>query len=200
MSEFYNPSDETQKHGEKLPHWQQREVIQFVTFRLADSMPQTKLRHWQEELTTWKVQHPEPWTPETEKEYHQRFTWKLEMWLDEGFGACIFNDPAKRMTLENTLMYDHETKATHHTWVIMPNHVHLLFTPLAPLEKLMQCWKGISSRRIGAGTIWQKNYRDTLIRDASHFANAVRYIRKNPAKLRQGTFTLWQSERALAIQ
>jgi hypothetical protein len=44
------------------------------------------------------------------------------------------------------------------------------------------------------------NYRDTLIRDAGHFANAVRYIRRNPAKLQQGTFTLWQSERALAIR
>ena len=70
---------------------------------------------------------------------------------------------------------------------------------MAPLEKLMQSWKGISSRRIGAGTIWQKNYRDTLIRDATHFANAVRYIRRNPAKLREGTFTLWESERAKAI-
>jgi putative transposase len=76
----------------------------------------------------------------------------------------------------------------------------LLFTPMASLEKLMQSWKGVSSRRMGAGTIWQKNYRDTLIRDAGHFANAVRYIRRNPAKLQQGTFTLWQSERALAIR
>ena len=200
MSEFYNPSDETQKHGEKLPHWQQGEVIQFITFRLADSMPRTKLRQWQEELTTWKIHHPEPWTDEVEREYHQRFTWKLESWMDEGFGSCIFNDATQRQVLEATLMHDHETKAIHHTWVIMPNHVHLLFTPLAPLEKLMQSWKGISARRIGNGSIWQKNYRDTLIRDASHFANAVRYIRRNPAKLRQGTFTLWQSERALAIR
>lgn len=41
----------------------------------------------------------------------------------------------------------------------MPNHVHLLFTPLAPLASLMKSWKGISSRRIGSGTIWQENYR-----------------------------------------
>jgi putative transposase len=96
-------------------------------------------------------------------------------------------------------MHDHEKKSTHHAWVIMPNHVHLMFTPLAPLEKLMQSWKGISARKIGLGSIWQKNYRDTMIRGAGHFANAVRYIRRNPAKLKQGTFTLWQSERAKAI-
>ncbi len=96
-------------------------------------------------------------------------------------------------------MHDHEKKAIHHVWVIMPNHMHLLFTPLAPLEKLMQSWKGIAARRIGLSSIWQKNYRDTLIRNVSHFANAVRYIRRNPAKLQEGTFTLWASERAKAI-
>lgn len=199
MPEFYNPSGETQKHGVKLPHWQQGEVIQFTTFRLADSMPRTKLRQWKEELVIWKAQNPTPWTPEIEQEYHRKFTWRLETWLDEGYGACIFNDPEKRKILEKTLMPDQGAKADHHIWVIMPNHVHLLFTPLAPLEKLMQSWKGISARRIGLGSIWQKNYRDTLIRDAGHFANAVRYIRRNPAKLREGTFTLWQSERAKAI-
>ncbi len=199
MPEFYHPGRETRKHGEKLPHWQQGEVIQFVTFRLADSMPQSKIRQWKEELVTWTKQHPKPWSHEVEREYHRKFTWRLETWLDEGFGSCIFNEPATRLALENTLIHDQDIKVIHHAWVIMPNHVHLLFTPLAPLEKLMQSWKGISARRIGLGSIWQKNYRDTLIRDATHFANAVRYIRRNPAKLTEETFTLWQSEQAKAI-
>ncbi len=199
MPEFYNPTGETQKHGVKLPHWQQDEVHQFVTFRLGDSMPSSKLRLWKQEREVWISHHPEPWSLEAEQEYHRLFTWKLENWLDEGYGSCIFTDPTKREVLTTTLMHDHGTKAKFHAWVIMPNHVHLLFTPLAPLEKLMQSWKGISSRRIGLGRIWQKNYRDTLIRDTSHFANAVRYIRRNPAKLPNGTFTLWQSERTKAI-
>jgi putative transposase len=199
MPEFYNPSGETQKHGVKLPHWQQGEVIQFVTFRLADSMPQQKLRQWKDEVAVWKTQHPKPWTEEIEQQYHRQFTWKLENWLDDGYGSCIFTDPANRNHLEQTLMHDEGTRAIHHTWVIMPNHVHLLFTPPAPLEKLMQSWKGISAKRLGLGSIWQRNYRDTLIRDASHFANAVRYIQRNPTRLQQGTFTSWQSERAKSI-
>ena len=64
----------------------------------------------------------------------------------------------------------------------------------------MQAWKGISARRIGQGSIWQRNYRDTLIRDAEHFANAVRYFRRNPAKLPAKRYTLWQSPRAASIQ
>ncbi len=199
MSEFFNPSGEILKHGEQLPHWQQGEVMQFVTFRLADSMPQSKLRQWKEELATWQHHHPKPWNSKTESEYHRRFTRRIEVWLDEGAGSCIFKEIEARQILENTLMRDQNFRVVHHAWVIMPNHAHLLFTPRAPLEKLMQSWKGVSARKIGKGSIWRKNYRDTLIRDSSHFANAIRYIRRNPKKLPPNTFTLWQSDRALAI-
>ena len=67
------------------------------------------------------------------------------------------------------------------------------------MEKLIQTWKGVAGRRFGMGSVWQKNYRDTMIRDVDHFANLVRYIRRNPAGLPAGTFTLWESERAAAI-
>lgn len=199
MPEFYNPEGETLKHGDKLPHWQQGEVMQFVTFRLADSMPASKIRQWKEELTAWKLHNPEPWTFKQQAEYHKRFTWKIEYWLDEGHGSCLLSNPTHSSLIEETLLHDHGIKAEHHAWVIMPNHIHLLFTPKAPLPKLIQSWKGISARKIGLGSIWQKNYRDTLIRDAGHFANAVRYIRRNPAKLRPNTFTLWQGPRAAKI-
>jgi putative transposase len=199
MPEFFNPSGEIFKHGESLPHWQQGEAMQFVTFRLADAMPQTKLRQWREERETWIHHHPKPWDNKSEAEYHRLFTWKIEDWLDQGAGSCIFKKVECRQVLEDALMHDHLSKATHHAWVIMPNHVHLLFTPNAAIEKLMQSWKGVSARKIRQGSIWQKNYRDTLIRDASHFANAVRYIRRNPIKLPPNTYTLWQSQRALEI-
>lgn len=67
------------------------------------------------------------------------------------------------------------------------------------MAELIKIWKGVSARKIGQGNIWQKNYRDTLIRDSIHYANAVRYIRRNPAKLNPGEFSLWQSERAQGV-
>ncbi len=92
-------------------------------------------------------------------------------------------------------------RVEHHAWVIMPNHVHLLFKPLDPLEKLIQAWKSVSAKRIGEGSIWQPNYRDTLIRGEEHFRNVVRYIRNNPARavLKPSDFTLWEGERAKAV-
>ena len=197
MADFLNESGEIRKHGSKLPHWQQGEVMQFVTFRLGDSMPANKLRQWKEELAIWRAHFPKPWTPKQEMDYHQRFTWKLEHWLDEGSGSCLLGDSSNRKNVEDVLMHFQGERVEHHAWVIMPNHLHLIFTPLVPLEMLIKAWKGTSARRIGQGSIWQKNYRDTLIRDGGHFANAVRYIRRNPAK--QGTYTLWEGERARTV-
>jgi putative transposase len=197
---YLDPDDEILKHGARLPHWQQGEVMQFVTFRLCDSMPLEKLRKWKDERTSWLKINPEPWTPEQEQDYHKRFTWRLEAWLDQGSGSCILKESANRIHLEEVLMHFQGDRVEHHAWVIMPNHVHLLFTPLGPIEKLIQAWKSVSARKIGKGMVWQANYRDTMIRDGGHFGNAVRYIRRNPAKLRSNTFTLWEGERALAVQ
>lgn len=47
-SDFLNPDERIQKHGDKLPHWQQAEVMQFVTFRLGDALPKAKVDHWKE--------------------------------------------------------------------------------------------------------------------------------------------------------
>ena len=147
MSDFLNDSSEILKHGSALPHWQQGEVMQFVTFRLGDAMPATKLRQWKEELAIWLFHHPKPWSEEHEREYHQRFTWKLENWLDEGAGSCLLNDPIHRKIIEDILMRFQGERVEHHSWVIMPNHLHLIFSPKITLEKLMKAWKGTSARQ-----------------------------------------------------
>lgn len=177
MGEFYDPDDITAIHGAKLPHWQQAETMQFVTIRLGDAMPLSKLKEWKMEVSDWRKKHPEPWNEDERREYHQRFTRKLEEWLDAGAGTCLFASTDIRKILEETFMHDHGSRVEHQAWVIMPNHAHLLFTPHLPLDQLMKSWKGVSSRCIGKGSIWQKGYRHTMIRDFKHFANAVRYIR-----------------------
>lgn len=199
--EFFDPDPPADKHGDLLPHWQQGEVMQFVTFRLGDALPKEKVQLWLAQRKVWLTHHPKPWDSATEAEYHKEFTWKLERWLDRGAGSCLFRDPVARNILTDVLMKFHGERYEHLAWVIMPNHVHLLFVPHASLEKLIQAWKSTSAHRIAKGSIWQRNYRDTLIRDVDHFANAVRYIRNNPAKakLPEGTFTLWQSPRAQRV-
>ncbi|MEO5915703.1 MAG: transposase [Luteolibacter sp.] len=201
--DFLNPDAPIEKHRDgDLPHWSQDEVMQFVTFRLGDALPSEKVMHWKVQSETFRNTWPPPWSLEVAAEYHREFTMKLERWLDQGSGACWFRDDSFRNILEEIIMRFQGERVKHHAWVIMPNHVHLLFKPIAPIGKLIQAWKSVSAKRIGKGTIWQPSYRDTLIRDGGHFANAVRYIRNNPvkAKLRNGEFTLWQSERAMLVK
>jgi REP element-mobilizing transposase RayT len=201
VPDFFHPERPIDKHGDRLPHWQQGEVIQFVTFRLGDALPKEKVARWKEQRELWLSTNPKPWTAETEREFHRRFTTKFEVWLDQGAGSCLLKEPEMRGHLAESLMRFQGEKVRHHAWIIMPNHVHLLFTPLMPLSKLIEAWKSVSAKAIGSGPIWQRNYRDTLIRDVDHFINAVRYIRRNPIKTRlpEDAFTLWQSERAAAI-
>jgi hypothetical protein len=40
---FFDPEASLVIHRGKLPHWRQEGAIYFVTFHLADSLPQTKL-------------------------------------------------------------------------------------------------------------------------------------------------------------
>ena len=96
MDGYLNPSEKILKHGTKLPHWQQSESMQFVTFRLGDAMPQQKIRKWKDEHAIWLNIHPKPWPADLEIEYHQRFSARLERWLDEGSGSCLMRNPEIR--------------------------------------------------------------------------------------------------------
>jgi hypothetical protein len=199
-AEFLNQWEKIDRHGSKLPHWQQADCMQFVTFRLKDSVPQSKLNAWTAARNQWLRVHPKPWDDLLLKEYKLQFTQPFEAWLDKGYGACALRCSTNRDKLSILLMHDHCARAIFESWVIMPNHVHLLVKPKVPVPQLIKSWKGVSAREIGLGSIWQRNYRDTLIRSQAHFVAVVRYIRSNPARLAENTFSLWESDRAQAIE
>jgi putative transposase len=111
-----------------------------------------------------------------------------------GSGSFIFRDDEKWATLQKILVEFQGEWVEYHSLFIMPNRAHLLLKPVAPFEDLIEAWKGVSARLIGEGSIWQEDYRDTIIRDGKHFSKAVRYIRRNPVKLRAGEFSLWKGE------
>jgi putative transposase len=74
-----------------------------------------------------------------------------------------------------------------HEFVIMPDHVHVLLTPLTSLEKAVQSIKGGFSYRVkkelGSNIeVWQKGFADHRIRDASDYRLHIIYIRQNPVK------------------
>jgi REP element-mobilizing transposase RayT len=210
MSElrFFNPYADIRQTENRLPHWQQEGAVYFITFRLADAVPLRLRNQWEGERETWLKLHPEPWSKEIEQEYHERFSGAIERWLDAGYGACLLRRRDCADIVAETLHHFEGVRVVMISAVVMPNHVHALFVqnPQWPLEKLLQSWKRFTARQINkllarSGPLWQRDYFDRLVRDEKHFANCIRYIRRNPEKARlpQDEFILWESETAAAV-
>ena len=83
--------------------------------------------------------------------------------------------------------YRHQGAYLLHEFGIMPNHLHLLLTPGAMLERALQLIKGGSSREIhiqrgGNMPLWQSGFHDWTVRDAGDFRAKQEYIRLNPVR------------------
>ena len=133
----------------------------------------------------------------------------MDQWLDAGHGSCLLGDPENAGIIRDSVLHFEGKRSVAVSFVIMPNHVHLLFAPHPDwrLNDLIFSWKSFSAiqinRRLGrSGVLWQKDYFDRLVRDEDHFANCVRYIRRNPgkARLREGEYLLWESDTAKQIE
>ena len=158
-----------------LPHYDQPDTLQMVTFRLADAMPAGLRHEWHALLAI-----------ADERERRTR----LEAYLDRGRGDCLLQSPAVAAGVEEVLLRFDGERYRMLAWVIMPNHVHLLFELWTlPLGRLLKAWKGTSARVINEmlhreGRVWQEDYWDRYLRDDAHFRKACHYIEWNPVKAR----------------
>jgi putative transposase len=74
-----------------------------------------------------------------------------------------------------------------HEFVIMPDHLHAIITPLTSLEKAAQFIKGGFSYRakkeLGSNLeVWQPGFSDHRVRDASDYRLHTIYVRQNPVR------------------
>ncbi len=78
---------------------------------------------------------------------------------------------------------------------VMPDHVHLILTPLKrddewwPLQEIIHSIKSytaheIQKRRVASGPLWQDEYHDRIIRDAREYDETLRYVQNNPVEAR----------------
>ena len=175
-----------------LPHCDYPGLVQFITFRLADSMPDSRRGEWEHLL-------------KIEDDREKRT--KLEEYLDRGIGECHLRDPRIAQIAEDAMLHFHSERYELLAWCVMPNHVHVLVHVWQmPLGKIMQSWKRCiatraevvlterrsPTRRDGeiienaparrAALQWQREYWDTFVRDEEQEWKAVRYIENNPVK------------------
>jgi len=153
-------------------------LTQTMTFRLFDSMPQAVLELWSEELRS---------LPEKESDLERRK--RIDAYLDQGHGSCFLKDDRLAVIVHNALLYYDSLRYLLHAWVVMPNHVHTLFTPEAgwTISQISHSWKSYTANECNRvlarkGEFWQREPFDRYIRNEQHFENAVRYIEHNPVK------------------
>jgi putative transposase len=200
-----DPHAPIQKTGHRLPHWEQEEVACYLTFRLADSIPAVQLARWHHEKDVWTRMHPQPWKEEVERAFHARFSEQIHAWLDEGMGACVLRDPVAARMIGDALHFFDGERYTLYDYVVMPNHVHVLFQAHGDttLKSLLHSWRSFTAHAINKalrrrGKLWQDDYFDRLVRSEANFRKIRDYIEQNPVKahLPARTYLYWTSRRA----
>lgn len=157
-----------------LPHLDDEEKIQFVTFRLADSMPQSFLEACDGALHRGEI---------NDRDRRRR----IEDYLDQGYGACWLRIPSVARMTEETLRHFDGQRYRLLAWCVMPNHVHVLAEMMAgfPLEGVVHSWKSFSAHETNKllgrrGRVWQPEGFDRYIRDVVHLDRTIGYIEENP--------------------
>jgi hypothetical protein len=170
-----------------LPHRDEPGLTQFVTFRLADSFPESLRSEWEH-------------FAKIEDDREQRKL--IEAYLDKGRGECHLRNPEIARVVEDNFRNfgagccGSQTRAPGvsgvryelRAWCIMPNHVHVIFkVGAAPMSEIVAAWKKhtgrLANKLLGkSGAFWGEDYFDVFMRDTEHERETIRYIENNPAK------------------
>src|ERR1700681_3713759 len=102
-----------------LPHFESTEATQHVTFHLADSLPQAVLQRWKAELAN---------LPADKRNAERRR--RAEDWIDAGHGSCVLRHPLIADMAQASLLSFDSRRYRLLAWVVMPNHIHVLFQPM----------------------------------------------------------------------
>jgi REP element-mobilizing transposase RayT len=153
----------------RLPHLYVIDQPLFVTFRLHHSLPQHRV------------------FPDSNVTSGQAFV-AMDRLLDQArCGPTFLRQPA--IALQVLASIEYGAGIGHyqmHAWVIMPNRVHLLFTPHMSVSKLLGSLKAATAKRANVllgrtgQPFWQDESYDHLVRNGEEFRRIQRYIGNNP--------------------
>ncbi len=162
-------------HRGYLPHFDAAGMLQMVTWHLADALPAHAIARMLADL------------PKDDQTSERRE--HLNALIDTGHGSCLLRDPTCAQIMQDSLGCFDGTRYLLQAWVIMPNHVHVLFqeVPGYSMTTVVGAWKSftahaINKMRTTEGPVWHPDYWDRYIRDAEHYAQAVAYIERNPVE------------------
>jgi len=193
------PLDYKPFYERTLPHYQLPGAMLFVTFRLADSIPAGILRELaakadRVEAMLQNMKDPLDRQAQAYLEQRRLFgEWDEALhvsrsgpaWLRERTIAELLCDSMRR---RDGAVYELIA------YCIMPNHVHVVFVPLAKpdggchsLSSIMHSLKRYTAQQANLllgreGPFWQHESYDHIVRDEAERVRIVRYVLSNPEK------------------
>ena len=151
-----------------LPHFDSPETVQFVTFRLADSLPPMAINARRAEDDSML---------------------RLDKELDAGIGACWLSNPEIAGMVQAALLHFNGERYRLLCCCIMPNHVHVVIEMLSEhtLSAIVKSWKSFTSRQANAllcraGSFWDADYFDRYMRSEQQLERTVEYVENNPVE------------------
>jgi putative transposase len=109
-------------------------------------------------------------------------TWRLRQGLPD-------LAPEERSAVMETIRGRSGVDYELYAWVVMNDHVHVVFRPLGDkaMDKIMQAWKSISVNRIQKlglreGAVWQSESFDRIVRDEDELYEKCNYVLDNPRR------------------
>lgn len=185
----------------RLPHWSQQGRALFVTFRLTDSLPQNRLDQLARMKQEWLDTHPLPWSDDALSEYEHKILVQVNKWLDAGYGSCILQRHDIRQVVTDALRFYDEKQYKLWAYVVMPNHVHLVASPIGdgnvmkPVGNAKRYSATMINRMQGCqGHLWQRESFDRIVRSGDHFERIIRYIKNNPCGLPPDCYSLYVAD------
>ena len=152
-----------------LPHLYKEGCTYFITFNLIDAAPENRRPEQSLEIG----RDPDLIAAELDPE--------------PSTGSCLLEDPKAASIVESSLVHFQGNRYALSAWCVMPNHVHVVVTPLSgfTLPAILHSWKFFSAHEINRalareGTVWQEETFDHLVRDERAFERFVKYTENNP--------------------
>lgn len=182
-----------------LPHFQPKGATIFVTFRLYGSLPLEVLARLEAQSERFKASLDQVIDPdERTRLWRLRRKQLFGLWDDAldlaDSGPFWLQQEAIARQVIESLNYYQAIRYELIAFCIMPNHVHILFTPLQnesgnyyALADIMHSIKLFSARQANAilkrkGQFWQHESYDHAVRDADEKERILHYILNNPVK------------------
>lgn len=193
---FFDDEDETVRTRRNLPHWSQKGRLYFITWRLADSLPQEALKRIRSDRRKWVREHGdiriEDMGPMLKKEWYRLFHHRVQQWLDAGHGACVLRRPDALRIMVEALYHFHGERYHLGSFAIAGNHVHVLVAPRPAVEisSILHSWKSFTANAMNnalgrTGRLWMDEYFDRLLRNQMHLERVKEYI---AAHVKQGAY------------